>query len=70
MYYVPINQNTNMEEINMKTWNTPEVKELDINETAGGFLPADFETTFFFHDKGATTKPDSESGDKTGNDLS
>ena len=44
----------------MKTWNTPEVKELNINETAGGFITSDFEF-FIWNDKGAT--PDSEQKD-------
>lgn len=35
-----------MEEINMKTWNAPEVKELNINETANGFFNVNWEGPF------------------------
>lgn len=30
----------------MKTWNAPEVKELNINETANGILSVDWEGPF------------------------
>lgn len=30
----------------MKTWNAPEVEELNINETAGGFLKIGYEGPF------------------------
>ena len=51
-----------MEEINMKTWNTPEVKELNINETANGIFNSEFESLIIFNDKKSDT-PDTDNTD-------
>lgn len=45
----------------MKTWNAPEVKELNINETANGILDSDIEFWWIVNDsdkKSSTTTPD------------
>lgn len=44
----------------MKKWNTPEVKELNIAETANGFFNSDIETLFVLNDskKPSTPNPD------------
>ena len=44
----------------MKTWNAPEVKELNINETANGIFDSDVEFWWILNDskKSSTTTPD------------
>lgn len=42
----------------MKTWNKPEVAELNINETANGIWNSEVETLLFFNDSKAATTPD------------
>lgn len=42
----------------MKTWNKPEVAELNINETANGIFCSDVETLLVFNDSKAATTPD------------
>lgn len=46
----------------MKTWNTPEVKELNINETANGIFNSEFESLIIFNDKKSDT-PDTDNTD-------
>ena len=42
----------------MKTWNTPEISELNIKETANGFFDTTFETWLIHNDsKKATPDP-------------
>lgn len=38
----------------MKKWNTPNVEELNINETANGIFNADFESFILFNKESAT----------------
>ncbi len=38
----------------MKKWNTPNVEELNINETANGIFNADFESFILFNKKSET----------------
>lgn len=50
----------------MKTWNTPEVKELNINETANGFVDTDVEFWWVTNDsKSGTTDTNTDSTDST-----
>lgn len=45
----------------MKTWNTPEATELNINETANGLFNSDVETFLIFNDsKKPSTPQDTE----------
>ncbi len=50
----------------MKTWNAPEVKELNINETADGFFDVNWEGPFdiVFGD-GKVGKDEGDKSDKT-----
>ncbi|HKL98837.1 MAG TPA: hypothetical protein VJZ06_02875 [Mobilitalea sp.] len=41
----------------MKTWNTPEISELNIKETANGIFDACFESYILYKDSKATTDP-------------
>lgn len=54
----------------MKKWNTPEIAELNIDETANGFLPLEFEGTdtknplyYIFNDKGNSDSSTPEADD-------
>ena len=42
----------------MKTWNTPEVTELNINETANGLFDSEYETFVILNDSKKPTTPD------------
>ncbi len=42
----------------MKTWMTPEISELNINETANGIIDTFFETHILFNDDKKPTCPD------------
>lgn len=52
----------------MKEWNTPEVKELNIAETANGFFNSDVETFLVFNDSKKPSKP--EDGGSSADGLS
>ena len=50
----------------MKTWNAPEVQELNINETADGYFDVDWEGPFDFLFKKSddSSTPDTEDASK------
>lgn len=49
----------------MKTWNTPEVKELNINETANGYISSDVEFWFITNNDKSSTPKDETSNEET-----
>ena len=50
----------------MKKWESPEVAELNISETANGLVHSPWETDNFFHDDAAHNHP-SRPGEGEGN---
>lgn len=55
----------------MKTWNNPEVTELNINETANGIFDSDVEFCWIINDsKKPSTPKEDDKKDETENHLS